>query len=98
MSPKLRAELMSGAGSIASHDSQLLDTTPKNKPSLITLQERLEHGNLTIDEVCALASRSKTAFYADAKAGLVKIHKMGRRSVIPGPVAVAYLAAVTVAS
>ncbi len=97
MSPKLRAELMSGAGSIASDESQLLNTTPKNKTSPVTLQDRLEYGNLTIDEVCALASRSKTAFYADAKAGLVKIHKMGRRSVIPGPAVKAYLAAVAVA-
>jgi hypothetical protein len=71
---------------------------PRDRPPLtITLQDRLEHGNLTVDEVCALASRSRTAFYADAKAGLVKIHKMGRRSVIPGPVVKAYLAAVAVA-
>jgi hypothetical protein len=72
--------------------------TSGDKPApTITLQDRLEHGNLTIDEVCALASRSRTAFYADAKAGLVKIHKMGRRSVVPGPAVKAYLAAVTVA-
>jgi hypothetical protein len=48
----------------------------------ITIQDRLEHGNLTVDEVCALATRSKTGFYADLKAGLVSIRKIGRKAVI----------------
>jgi hypothetical protein len=56
----------------------------------ITIQDRLEHGNLTVDEVCALATRSKTGFYADLKAGLVSIRKIGRKTVIPGPVARRY--------
>jgi hypothetical protein len=62
----------------------------KNKALDVTIQDRLEHGNLTVDEVCALATRSKTGFYADLKAGLVSIRKIGRRTVIPGPVARRY--------
>ncbi len=66
-------------------------TTPKPPPS-VTLQDRLEHGNLTIDEVRALKSRSKTGFYADVKAGLVEICKCGRKSTVPGPIAKRYIA------
>jgi hypothetical protein len=47
---------------------------------------------LTIDEVCVLANRSRTGFYADLKAGLVTIRKVGRRSIVPGPVARRYIA------
>jgi hypothetical protein len=63
---------------------------PERKPALVTIQDRLEHGNLSIAEVCALANRSKTGFYADLKAGLVSIRKIGRKSVVPGPVARRY--------
>ena len=37
----------------------------------ITIQDRLEVGNLTISEVCDLKQRSRSGFYADLKAGLV---------------------------
>jgi hypothetical protein len=63
----------------------------------VTILDRLEVGNLTIDEVCALANRSKTGFYADLKAGLVTIRKIGRKSVIPGHVAKRYIAGEPVA-
>jgi hypothetical protein len=59
----------------------------------ITIQDRLEFGNLTIDEVCALKKRSRSGFYADRKAGLVEIRKQGRLSVVPGPIARRYIAA-----
>jgi hypothetical protein len=59
----------------------------------ITIQDRLEVGNLTIDEVCRLKKRSRSGFYADLKAGLVEIRKQGRLSVVPGPVAKRYIEA-----
>jgi hypothetical protein len=71
--------------------------TQKAQP-LVTILERLEAGNLSIDEVCALADRSKTGFYSDLKAGLVTIRKIGRRSVVPGPVARRYIAGESVAA
>ena len=58
-------------------------------------RDRLEAGNLTIDEVCALKPRSRTGFYADLKAGLVSIEKIGRKSVVRGPIAKAYIAGTT---
>jgi hypothetical protein len=39
-----------------------------------------------------LANRSKTGFYQDLKAGLVKIEKIGRKSIVRGPVAKKYIA------
>lgn len=57
----------------------------------IPVEVRLKAGNLTIEEVCALAMRSKTGFYEDLKAGLVAVRKIGRKSVVPGPVARAYI-------
>jgi hypothetical protein len=59
--------------------------------SSISIQDRLEIGNLTIDEVCALKQRSRSGFYADLKAGLVEIEKQGRNSIVPGPVARRYI-------
>ena len=55
------------------------------------LGERLEFGNLTIAEVCALRHRSHAGFYADLKRGLVSIRKVAGRSVVYGPVAAAYI-------
>jgi hypothetical protein len=62
------------------------------KSPLVTVQDRLEAGNLSIKEVCALANRGKTGFYADLKAGLVAIRKIGRKSVVPGHIARRYIA------
>jgi hypothetical protein len=58
---------------------------------VIPVEVRLNSGNLTIEEVCALATRSKTGFYEDLKAGLVAVRKIGRKSVVPGPIAAAYI-------
>lgn len=58
----------------------------------IPVEVRLNSGNLTVEEVCALATRSKTGFYEDLKAGLVAVRKIGRKSVVPGPIAKAYIA------
>jgi hypothetical protein len=58
----------------------------------ITIQDRLTSGNLTVDEVRALKNRSRTGFYEDVKAGRVKIEKIGRKSVVRGPIATRYIA------
>ena len=94
MSPKLRMEPMSGVGSRVSDPTAPLQASAKSQKPLVTIQDRLENGNLTIDEVCALAKRSKTGFYADLKAGLVTIRKVGRKSIVSGPVAKRYIAGV----
>jgi hypothetical protein len=67
-------------------------TAQKAQQPIITTQDRFEHGNFTIDEVRALKSRSRTGFYQDLKAGLVKIEKIGRKSIVRGPVARRYIA------
>jgi hypothetical protein len=91
MSPKLRHELLTGVGSLNSDPSAPIQVTVKSAKPLVTIQDRLESGNLTVAEVCALKSRSRTGFYADLKAGLVEIRKCGRKSVVPGPVAKRYI-------
>jgi len=63
----------------------------KTASSKISIQDRLDVGNLTIDEVCALKQRSRSGFYADLKAGLVQIRKQGRNSIVPGPLARRYI-------
>jgi hypothetical protein len=58
----------------------------------LTLADRLEFGNLTINEVCALKNRSRTGFYEDVKNGLVSIEQIGdRKSIVRGPVARCYI-------
>ena len=63
----------------------------KTASRTISIRDRLEVGNLTIDEVCELKPRSRSGFYADLKAGLVQIRKQGRTSLVPGPVARRYI-------
>ena len=46
-----------------------------------------------IGEVCKLKRRCRSGFYEDVKKGLVKIEKIGRKSIIRGPVAKAYISA-----
>ncbi len=70
----------------------MLTSIAQKAHPIISIHDRLENGNLTIDEVCALANRSKTGFYSDLKAGLVTIRKVGRKSIVPGPVARRYIA------
>jgi hypothetical protein len=92
MARKLREELMSGVGSLAADPNAPVRLTAKSKHPTITIHDRLEAGNLTIDEVCALKPRSRTGFYADLKAGLVSIEKIGSKSIVRGPVAKRYIA------
>ena len=60
-------------------------------PIGFSLEDRLTHGNLTVKEVCQLKKRSHSGFYEDVKAGLVKIEKIGRKSIVRGPIARAYI-------
>jgi hypothetical protein len=64
----------------------------KGRRVRLTLADRLEFGNLTVNEVCALKNRSRTGFYEDVKKGLVSIEKIGdRKSIVRGPVARCYI-------
>lgn len=95
MSQKLHANLMSGVADPAIDPdgaSSLREETRKAKSPLVTILDRLEAGNLSIPEVCALANRGRTGFYEDLNAGLVTIRKIGRKSVVPGPIAKRYIA------
>jgi hypothetical protein len=56
-----------------------------------TLSDRLQFGRLSIPEIAELKGKCITSIYADAKAGLLKIEKDGRRSNVRGPNAAAYL-------
>ncbi len=58
----------------------------------ISLADRLEYGNLTIRETCALADASRSKFYEDLKERRVAIRKLGNKSVVPGPIAKRYIA------
>lgn len=62
---------------------------PPNTPS-VTLADRLEHGVLTIDELCILKACGRTQVYADIKAGALPIEKYGRSTRVRGPVAKIY--------
>jgi hypothetical protein len=74
------------------------DKPATSKPETgVTIADKLAHGNLTIEEVCALRPRSRAGFYEDVAAGLVAIKKIGRRTVIPGPIARAYIAGESIA-
>jgi hypothetical protein len=61
-----------------------------------SLEDRLRYGNLEINEICELKPCSRSRFYQDVKAGLVEINKLGRKSLVRGPVAAAYIAGQTV--
>lgn len=52
---------------------------PSNEPAAISLVDRLEAGWFRPAEVWTLSGRGRSAFYRDAKAGLIKIHKIGTR-------------------
>jgi hypothetical protein len=57
-----------------------------------SLRERLEHGNLSVRETRKLKHRSHSGFYEDVHAGKVVIEKIGRKSIVRGPIARAYIA------
>jgi hypothetical protein len=74
-------------------EAAMLNAVPKPKrPARLTLEERFAHGNFTVDEVCELKHRSHSGFYSDRKAGLVEIQKVGRKTIVRGPIARKYIA------
>ncbi len=56
----------------------------------VTLEARLEHGYVTIKELCALKICGVTQVYADIKAGALEVEKHGRSTRVSGPVAKSY--------
>ena len=64
----------------------------KTTGSQFSLSERLQHGWLSVEEILALKGVSRSTFYKDAREGRVTFEKHGRRSLLRGPVAAAYLA------
>lgn len=56
-----------------------------------SLEDRLQYGNLTINEIRELKPCSRSKLYQDAKAGLVVIQKVGSKSVVRGPIAKKYI-------
>ncbi len=55
------------------------------------IAERLEHGVVTIAELCVLGKVGKTSVYQDIRDGTLPILKHGRSTRIAGPVAKAYI-------
>ncbi|MGJ0506991.1 MAG: DNA-binding protein [Methylocystis sp.] len=59
----------------------------------LTIKERLEAGgNLSVKETMALANVGTTKFYADVKAGRIRVRKFGTKSVVAAEDAKAYIA------
>ena len=68
--------------------------TATRKPATdagFSLDDMFTHGNLTPKQVQALKNMGHSKFYHDVKKGIVSIRKIGRKSVVPGPVARAYI-------
>jgi hypothetical protein len=59
--------------------------------SKFDLKDRLQHGNLEINEICELKPCSRSKLYQDRKAGLVEFLKVGSKSVVRGPIAKKYI-------
>lgn len=57
----------------------------------VTLSDRLDHGFITIDELCELKRCGRTMVYEDIKAGALQVDKHGRSTRIAGPIAKAYV-------
>jgi hypothetical protein len=64
----------------------------QKEQSGISLADRLAFGNLTVEETRTLKNRSHSGFYADLSEGLVAVRKIGRKTVVPGPIAAAHIA------
>ncbi len=56
----------------------------------ISLADRLDHGYLTIREVCDLVQCGRSQVYEDIRAGALPIEKHGSNTRIAGPVAKKY--------
>jgi len=60
------------------------------------LDERFEHGNITIAELVVLSGRCRATIYKDISAGILKVVRFGKSNnasvFVPGAVAKAYIA------
>jgi hypothetical protein len=63
----------------------------QTEQSGISLADRLASGNLTVAETRTLKNPSHSGFYEDLRDGLVAVRKVGRKTVVPGPIAKAYI-------
>ena len=63
----------------------------QKEQSGVSLADRLAFGNLTVEETRTLKNRSHSGFYEDLKEGLVAVRKIGRKTVVAGPIAKAYI-------
>ncbi|PPC98686.1 MAG: hypothetical protein CTY36_10640 [Methylocystis sp.] len=57
----------------------------------VTLADRIEHGLLTIQELCALKLVSISKVYEDIAAGNLPVEKHGRLTRVQGPIAKRYV-------
>jgi hypothetical protein len=64
----------------------------QKEQSGISLADRLAFGNLTVEETRTLKNRSHGGFYEDLREGLVVVRKVGRKTIVPGRIAAAYIA------
>jgi hypothetical protein len=64
----------------------------QKEQSGLSLADRLTFGNLTVEETRTLKNRSHSGFYEDLREGLVAVRKIGRKTVVAGPIAAAYIA------
>jgi hypothetical protein len=64
----------------------------QKEQSGLSLADRLAFGNLTVEETRILKNRSHSGFYEDLREGLVAVRKIGRKTVVWGPIAAAYIA------
>jgi hypothetical protein len=63
----------------------------RKKQAGLSLADRLAFGNLTVKETRLLKNRSHSGFYQDLKDGLVAVEKNGRKSIVRGRIAKAYI-------
>jgi hypothetical protein len=63
----------------------------KAKKQLVSLGERLEHGYITVAELCQLKCVGQTKLFEDIKQKRLPVTKCGRSTRIAGPVAVRYV-------
>ena len=64
----------------------------QKEESGISLGDRLEHGNLTVEETRTLKNCSHSGFYEDLQGRIGRGPKDRTEDVVPGPIAAAYIA------
>jgi hypothetical protein len=59
---------------------------------MVTINDRLLCGNLTIRETWELKGVSRSRFHEDLRAGRVALRRNGNKGLVPGPIAARYVA------